>query len=225
MPPSPVVVERARPARAEADAGLGVARQRAERHAADGDRDLQPQRPLREPRAEHRLGVAALAVALERHPRQRARRNVRSSKFGTGRVVDMPRYRYRPSSALSWMSWMTSGVQTAWWWSHRRASIASRSGSHRLPPDRELASIEVVQLAARAELRPGALRAEAVRLAQRRRAAPRPSAVSSFSTQSEPGAPRSPPTKMSPAYMESPMPASTSPQITSTPFWYMKPLM
>src|SRR6185436_5765602 len=45
----------------------------------------------------------------------------------------------------------------------------------------------------------------------------RSASVSSCSTQSAPGATRSPPRKMSPAYIESPRPSSASPQTTSVP--------
>ena len=41
-------------------------RQRAEAHAGDGDGDLQFHRLLREARAQHDVGLAALAIALER---------------------------------------------------------------------------------------------------------------------------------------------------------------
>src|SRR5665213_2647144 len=45
---------------------LRLRRERAEAHAGDRDRDLQLDRLLREPRADHDVGAAALAVALER---------------------------------------------------------------------------------------------------------------------------------------------------------------
>ena len=50
---------------------LGTARQRAEAHAGDGDRDLQFDRLLGEARAEHDIGGAALAIAFERIARDR----------------------------------------------------------------------------------------------------------------------------------------------------------
>ena len=53
-------------ARAAAERLLRLCRERAERHAGDRDRDLQVQRLLRVAGAEHDVGVAALAVALER---------------------------------------------------------------------------------------------------------------------------------------------------------------
>ena len=52
--------------RAAAERLLRRRRQRAEAHARDRDRDLQPERLGGVPVAEHDVGVAALAVALER---------------------------------------------------------------------------------------------------------------------------------------------------------------
>ena len=51
---------------------LGLERQRAEAHAGDVDRDVELDRLLREARAEHGLGLALLAVALDDEARQRA---------------------------------------------------------------------------------------------------------------------------------------------------------
>ena len=52
-------------ARAAAERLLGRRRQRSEAHAGDRDRDVQLDRPLREPGPEGYVGRAALAVALE----------------------------------------------------------------------------------------------------------------------------------------------------------------
>ena len=52
---------------------LRLERERAEAHAGDVDRDVELDRLLREARAEHRLRLALLAVALDHEPGQRAR--------------------------------------------------------------------------------------------------------------------------------------------------------
>ena len=51
---------------------LGLERQRAEAHAGDVDRDVELDRLLREARAEHRLRLALLAVALDHEAGERA---------------------------------------------------------------------------------------------------------------------------------------------------------
>ena len=56
---------------AAAERLLGGAGQRAERHAGDGDRDIKVQRVFGVPVAEHDVGVAAFAVALQRVARHR----------------------------------------------------------------------------------------------------------------------------------------------------------
>ncbi len=53
-------------ARAAAERLLGRSRQRSEAHAGDRDRDVEVERLRRVPVAQHDIGVAALAVALER---------------------------------------------------------------------------------------------------------------------------------------------------------------
>ena len=57
--------------RAAAERFLGLAGQRAEAHAGDGDRDLQLDRLLGEARAERDVGRALLAIAFERIARDR----------------------------------------------------------------------------------------------------------------------------------------------------------
>ena len=57
---------------------LGLERERAEAHAGDVDRDVELDRLLREARAEHRLRLALLAVALDHEARQRARQEHRA---------------------------------------------------------------------------------------------------------------------------------------------------
>jgi hypothetical protein len=52
---------------------LRLDRERAEAHAGDVDRDVELDRLLREARAEDRLGLALLAVALDHEARERAR--------------------------------------------------------------------------------------------------------------------------------------------------------
>ncbi len=52
---------------------LRLDRQGAEAHAGDVDRDVELDRVLREPRAEDRLGLALLAVALDDEPGERPR--------------------------------------------------------------------------------------------------------------------------------------------------------
>ena len=66
---------RAGPRGALAQRRLGARRQRAEAHRGDVDRDLELDRLLDQPQAiaEHRLGVALLAVALQRQPRHGGR--------------------------------------------------------------------------------------------------------------------------------------------------------
>ena len=51
---------------------LRLERQRAEAHAGDVDRDVELDRLLGEARAEHRLGLALLAIALDHEARERA---------------------------------------------------------------------------------------------------------------------------------------------------------
>jgi len=62
----------ARPLGGEAERGLGVRRERAVAHAGDRDRPLEAHRIGAVAAAELDLGRALLAVALERHTRERA---------------------------------------------------------------------------------------------------------------------------------------------------------
>ena len=71
MPPSPVVVLVPIWRGAAAQRFLGVAGQRAEAHAGDGDGDLEMDRLLGEAGAEHHVGAAFLAIAFERIARDR----------------------------------------------------------------------------------------------------------------------------------------------------------
>ena len=71
MPPSPVVVDVPTSLAPRPSASLAGPGQRAERHAGDGDRDIKVQRMFGVPIAEDDVGVAALAVALQRVARHR----------------------------------------------------------------------------------------------------------------------------------------------------------
>ena len=112
----------------------------------------------------------------------------------------------------------------------RARSAAARRGhrrscsSHRLPPDRELALVEVVQRPPEPNLRqPAAARGRAARRARER--APRRAGRAPARRSRRPAPRASPPRKMSPAYIESPRPSSASPQTTSMPSLHHEAVM
>ena len=81
----------ARQRRAAPERLLGVGRERAEAHAGDGDRRLQVDRLAGEARAQHHLGAAALAVALQRVAADRGAEEQQ--------VVEMRQRALRPGAA------------------------------------------------------------------------------------------------------------------------------
>ena len=71
MPPSPVVVEVPTAVAPRPSASLALRGERAEAHAGDGDGNFQVDRLFGEARAQHDIGAATLAIALQRIARDR----------------------------------------------------------------------------------------------------------------------------------------------------------
>ena len=130
---------------AAAERLLGRPGQRAERHPGDGDRDIQVQRVFGVPVAQHDIGVAAFAVALQRVARHRRAEEqqvveVRKRSFGApaadvvdaglGGAVDGGdglagrRWRTRAAPGGPGRRWCSSSVAPAlstWKWYRERA--------------------------------------------------------------------------------------------------------
>ena len=205
---------------------LRLDRQRAEAHAGDVDRDVELDRLLREARAEHRLGHALLAVALDHEAGERARQEDQLVP-----VRDLLEHREAAHPVAAELGLHVDVVDDL-----RREDLAvAEDGAlaglrSRLPSEDQLAlarleRVVVVELLAADELLQlraacrGRRCGTCARSARCRRRSTRPRRSRCRATR--PCRRR----RSSPSYIESPRPGPTSPQMIWRPRCIMKPVI